>query len=192
VAAGAGWYAYRNELALPLGVVQTRQVTTAEVKALASLPQDRQQWFRDLALVNAVVLEEALPAWGTRWDLAGQAARGIVDLPGAYAGPAQALQASGLSITRFRHDAIQGRIQPAERGILVFSIPAYPGWSLKVDGRPAPLFTANFGMLAAPVEAGAHEVELTYRMPGLRAGILLGAVGWLVLGLLVLRARKAH
>ncbi|HYF21254.1 MAG TPA: YfhO family protein [Ramlibacter sp.] len=188
-ASGPGWHVYRNELALPLGVVHTRQVTRDEMAALSRLPADRHQWFRDLALVNAVVLDQPMPKYGTRWELPELAARGVIDLPLMYAQPARELQRTGLQVTHFSSDEVVGTVQPAQAGILVFSIPFYQGWSLTVDGQPAPLFKANFGMLATPIAAGRHEVALRYRMPGLRTGLLVGLGGLLVLGLLISRAR---
>ena len=77
---------------------------------------------------------------------------------------------------------LTGRIQPDRAGLLVFSIPAYKGWELRIDGRQVPIQVANFGFLAAPVEAGVHEIELRYALPGLMSGFLLGGFGLLLLG----------
>jgi uncharacterized membrane protein YfhO len=192
LARGEGWLAYRNELALPLGFVQSQQVTRQEMQDLDRLPPDRQRWFKDAALVNAVVLDAPMPTHGTRFDLAGLASGGSIDVPSLYAKPALELQRTGLAIEHFRNDHIAGRIAPARDGILVFTIPAYRGWSLRIDGQPVPLMTANFGMLAAPVKAGPQQVELRYELPGLRAGFALCAAGILALFLAVRRQRRRH
>jgi uncharacterized membrane protein YfhO len=186
---GPGWFVYRNELALPLGVVHSRQVTRADMAALEKLSADRRRWFRDLALVNAVVLDDPMPQWGQRWDVASLAARGVIDLLSLYVQPVQELQRSGLKLTSFRNDHLQGRIEPASPGILVFSIPAYKGWSLRIDGEPVPLMRADFGFIAAPVSAGAHQVDLRYQLPGLRTGFALGLFGLAILAWVVRRSR---
>ena len=98
-----------------------------------------------------------------------------------------ALQETGLRIEQFSSDHIAGNIRPTKAGILVFSIPYSRGWSLKIDGKETPMIRANFGMLATPVQAGAHTVELDFRLPGRREGLLLGTLG---LVLLALRRRK--
>ena len=49
------------------------------------------------------------------------------------------------------------------------------------------MMRANFGMLATPVGAGAHKIELVFRLPGQQEGVLLGMLGF---ALLVLRYRK--
>lgn len=187
-ASGSGWIVYRNELALPLGVVHTRQVTPTQLEELAKVGTEPHRVYRDLALVNAVVVDRALPEWGEVFDVVGAARRGVVDNVKLYAEPAKALQRTGLKIAEFREDRITGTIEPAERGILVFSIPAYAGWSLRVDGQPTATMVANFGMLAAPVVAGKHSVELTYTLPGLRGGLLLSAAA--ILGLVLLARRR--
>lgn len=190
-ARGPSWFAYRNSLALPLGVVHTRQITPADLAMDDLLPQ-RRAWLRDLALVNAVVLDAPLLQWGSRYDVQRLLRKDAPDLYTDYAQPAQALQASGLQIDEFTHDRITGRIHPAERGVLVFSIPDYRGWSLLIDGKQSPLFRANFGMLAALVEPGSHQVELRYELPGLRAGILLALAALLALVLLWSRSSARH
>ncbi len=55
------------------------------------------------------------------------------------------------------------------------------GWSARVDGRPAPLLSANLAQRAVPLPAGSHRVELTYRPPGFLAGVVVSGLGWLSL-----------
>ena len=191
LASGDGWFAYRNELALPLGFVQSAQVTRQDMAQLNKLATEQQWWFKDAALINAVVLDEPMPQYGTRLDITALAARGVMDVPAMYAKPALELQRTGLVIESFRNDRITGNIQPTQAGILVFTIPAYRGWSLRVDGQETPLITANFGMLAAPVAAGKHRIELEYNVPGLRAGLMLFVLGAFVLVLVARRQRPA-
>lgn len=188
---GPGWMVYRNELALPLGFVQTRQVTRAAMKELGGLKPDAASTFRDVALMNAVVLDEPLPAWGTAYDLQGLVRGNTVDLQAMYAQPAQALQRTGLQLTHFSDERVEGRIQPDKAGILVFSIPFNQGWSLQIDGAPAPLIHADFGLLGSPVTAGAHAISLTYHAPGRRAGLLLCLLGLFLIGFCQLRAARA-
>jgi uncharacterized membrane protein YfhO len=186
----SGVFAYRNELALPLGVVHTRQVTAADMAALSRLPLEKARWVKDLALLNAVVVEHAMPRWGRPFDLAGLAAKTELDAPRDYAQPALRLQRTGLQVSHFSDSHITGTIAPEEAGILVFSIPAYRGWSLRVDGRPVDLATFDFGLLGAPVEAGRHEIDLRYRLPGLRLGMAAGILGLVLLALPALLAGR--
>ena len=66
-------------------------------------------------------------------------------------------------------------------GIFVLSIPYANGWSITIDGKERPVFSANLGMLATDIEAGAHRIELRYSLPGFLTGLLIGALGIIVL-----------
>ena len=191
LAAPSDVFAYRNELALPLGVVHTRQVTVAQMAGLSRLPLEKARWVKDLALLNAVVVDQPLPQWGRPLDLAALAAKTELDAPRDYAQPALQLQRSGLQVTHFSDTDVRGTIAPEEPGLLVFSIPAYRGWSLRVDGQPVELSTVNFGMLGAPVSAGRHEIELRYKLPGVGFGFAAGLLGLLSLLLLVVHRRRS-
>lgn len=45
-------------------------------------------------------------------------------------------------------------------------------------------------MLAAPVQAGMHRVELDFRLPGQRMGFLIGVLGLGLLALVVALTRR--
>jgi len=69
------------------------------------------------------------------------------------------------------------------------------GWSATVDGDPAPVLRADYFLQGVPVQAGRHEIRLTYREPSIGRGLLLSALVWLGLGvamaLLWARERRA-
>jgi len=73
---------------------------------------------------------------------------------------------------------------------LVLADTLLPGWSASVDGVPAPIIAADYAFRAVRLEAGEHEVEFTYRAPGLTAGILLSLLGLAGTALLVVRGRR--
>jgi hypothetical protein len=50
-----------------------------------------------------------------------------------------------------------------------------PGWEARVNGLEAPVYRANGRHRAVPIGAGRSVVELRYRPPGLRLGLLLAA-----------------
>jgi uncharacterized membrane protein YfhO len=178
---------YRNEMALPLGIVQTKQITRSTLSRLSSLAEADANTYRDIAIINAAVVENVIPEHGDLFDLDDLVRSRVLVLQDRYFEPATALQQTGLQLEQFSSSHISGRIYPRKAGILVFSIPYNRGWSLKIDGEDKPLMRANFGMLAAPVQAGAHTVELDFRLPGQRAGVLIGALGF---ALLALRRRR--
>ncbi len=68
-----------------------------------------------------------------------------------------------------------------------------PGWTATVNGRPAPVYRADFAFLAVPVPDGSVEVELRYEPPRLRIGLAgtgLGLLGLLAFWIAERIARK--
>ncbi|HVM32062.1 MAG TPA: hypothetical protein VMU88_02945, partial [bacterium] len=68
------------------------------------------------------------------------------------------------------------RVGRREGGWTVFSEVMYPGWKALVDGKPAPILTANHVFRAVEVPAGSHEVRFSYEpfwWTPVRAGLLL-------------------
>ena len=181
------YHIYRNEMALPLGIVQTRQITVDAYSRVSAPAQADANILRDIVLINAVVVDKPVAGFGTSFELDDLPGAKVLSLQDWYFAPARALQETGLRIEQFSNARISGRIHPEKAGILVFSIPYNRGWSLKLDGEAKPMMRANFGMLATPVGAGAHKIELVFRLPGQQEGALLGMLGF---ALLVMRYSK--
>ncbi len=189
----SGLRIYRNELALPLGVVQTRQIAKdAYQAALADNPSKKESLI-DAMLFNAAVVDHAIAGFGTIIKVDELSKSQALSLEDLYFAPARQLQKTGLQIHEFASNRIVGEINPTAAGVLTFSIPYNDGWRLKVDGVETPMFRVNFGMLGATVVGGKHAVELDYAIPGLRLGILLGLVALLLLvGLGLMQFRRSH
>ena len=76
-------------------------------------------------------------------------------------------------------------------GLLVIADTWMPGWSARVDGRPAPIFPGNLAQRVIPIElAGVHRVDLVYHPPGFALGCTISVVtafAWVAFSLAVLR-----
>ncbi len=71
-------------------------------------------------------------------------------------------------------------------GIVVLADVYYPGWTLTIDGKPAPLLRVNRMMRGASVEAGDHTVVFSYEPKSFRYGLILSVaacIAWLGLAL---------
>lgn len=66
-------------------------------------------------------------------------------------------------------------------GLVVLNDSWAPGWSVRVDGRAAPVVRVNDVMRGVAVPAGAHAIAWRYRVPGLRAGALLSLLAAAIL-----------
>lgn len=75
---------------------------------------------------------------------------------------------------------------------LLLTVAYSKGWSAKVDGKPAELLRADTGFMALNLEAGHHEVELTYQTPGLFVGVCVTGVGLLALGVFAIVIRRTN
>jgi hypothetical protein len=114
-------------------------------------------------------------------------------LPTGWSGPAAASDAGGSVVWRERlpeHLALD--VTSPQPAVLVLSELSYPGWRVTVDGAAAPLLEANGLLRAVALEAGAHQVELTYRPASVTVGLALSTVTLLavVVGLALLAARR--
>ncbi|MCX6361179.1 MAG: YfhO family protein [Armatimonadetes bacterium] len=66
-------------------------------------------------------------------------------------------------------------------GLLVVSVALAPGWTARVDGRPARIVRADHAFIGVRVPSDAFEVSLRYRPPSLEVGIYLTCTGVTVL-----------
>lgn len=65
--------------------------------------------------------------------------------------------------------------------LVFFSVPNAKGFSAQVDGVDTEIVTADYGLMAIPVNAGVHDIVVSYRQEGLTAGIIISICGLLVL-----------
>ena len=63
-------------------------------------------------------------------------------------------------------------------GYLVLADTFYPGWSVQIDGVPAPMYRANLAIRAVPVTRGHHHVRFDYEMPGFVRGAQVSLLGF--------------
>jgi uncharacterized membrane protein YfhO len=86
--------------------------------------------------------------------------------------------------------AIRARL--ARPGLVVLNDAWAPGWTVRVDGRDAEPVRVNDVMRGVAVDAGTHEVQWSYRVPGLRAGVLLSLLGLLLCAGAAVALRRAR
>jgi hypothetical protein len=66
----------------------------------------------------------------------------------------------------------------------------YPGWSARIDGRPAPVYYTNVAFRGVPLPAGRHRVEFEFHCPRARTGAAVTALALLAWAALLGRAWK--
>lgn len=91
-----------------------------------------------------------------------------------------ALKQDTLQNVSIRTNQVTGSIHLSTSKVLCLSIPYSLGWTAKVDGEPAKLLKANQMYMGLLLDAGDHEIELTYETPGLKIGSILSRIGFLL------------
>jgi hypothetical protein len=121
--------------------------------------------------------------------IADYAAEGIVGAPGP---PGLIENGDGdVQITSYSGQEMSLRIRAASPAIVGTSIPAWPGWKLKIDGRAAPLLSYNHAFVGFGIREGEHEARLYYLPDGFLRGAAISGATILLGAVLVWRRRRA-
>ena len=101
------------------------------------------------------------------------------------------LRAGQFTPTMFEDGHVSGTYHADQTTGLLLSIPYDKGWKVTVDGTAVELSPAyGGGMSLIEVPTGDHEIEMTYRSPGLGAGIIVSGVAAASIAALALIRRK--
>ena len=85
---------------------------------------------------------------------------------------------------------VELEVETPRPGFLVLSESCFPGWEVRVDGRPAELHCADALLRGVELDAGSHTVVFRYRPASLRLGAALSALAALVLVALLALSRR--
>jgi hypothetical protein len=83
-------------------------------------------------------------------------------------------------ITGYTLNKIDMEVTSAKNGLLVLSEIHYPSWKALVDGRPAPVYRADYALRAIPVEKGSHKVSCYFSEEVFRKGLLLSVLSLVI------------
>ena len=90
----------------------------------------------------------------------------------------------------FATNFITGEINLKTNKVLLLTIPYSKGWHAYVDDKPVEIYQANTMFMALKLEPGHHKIKLTYKTRGLREGVLLTALGLVLLVVFVYSRRS--
>lgn len=90
---------------------------------------------------------------------------------------ARVLKQDVLKDVRIGTNSVEGSIHLDQGKVLCLAIPYDKGWTAKVDGKDVDLLVVNTMFTGIPLTEGDHTIELTYRTPGLLAGIAMTVLG---------------
>ena len=105
-------------------------------------------------------------------------------------------QDTGMVLQEITSDEshIEGQAVCKTDGYVMFMIPYEKGWHLTVDGKEQELFRGDLGFAACSMKEGVHNYSLTFVVPGMKEGMVLGAVFWCIflLGEIYVYIRKRY
>jgi hypothetical protein len=107
-------------------------------------------------------------------------ARGVVLPPGSRSSPADVARAAGGRLV----------VRAAGPGLLVVGEGYDPGFSARVDGRPARVVRVNGDRMGVVLEGGTHRVVLTHHARGFAAGLVLAGASALGLAAAAAAGRR--
>ncbi len=93
-----------------------------------------------------------------------------------WTGPPEPPAEGAATVSEYRPQRVRVEVEAPREAFLVLNDAVSAGWTAKVSGRPAPILTANTMVRAVRVPAGKSTVEFRYRVPGLRAGLIVCAL----------------
>jgi uncharacterized membrane protein YfhO len=173
-------YLFRNTLSLPLGLSYSRYLPESE---FLQLPRDGKE---KVLLAVAVLDPTNLGA------VEGLKLVTASDLEKEFTASSippiiQQRRAGALYLSSFAQSRLAGDVRLEQDGIVVLQTPFNSGWRAFQDGRPISVVRADVGLLALPIKAGQHRVELRYRNPWLITGGVISGVAALLLVILLWR-----
>src|ERR1700674_4659405 len=87
-----------------------------------------------------------------------------------------------VQVTAFERNGYRLRVDAPRPGLVYAADSLLPGWSARVNGRPAAIQPANYAFRAVAVPAGRSELELSYWPPGFTPGLIVTLASALALG----------
>jgi O-antigen/teichoic acid export membrane protein len=100
----------------------------------------------------------------------------------------ESLDDARVEVNRYSAQEISLTTEASARGYLVVMDAFDSGWIAQIDGQETPVLRANHAFRAVSVPSGQHEIRMLYRPLSFRVGLLLSAIGGLVVGGLALFA----
>ena len=198
--AGVKYNTYENRLALPLGYTYESSISKEEYDAL-TIAQKQQAMMQSIVLenggggnpvysdvreqyyfgqenymINMGYSESGQTYIKITFDKVGvyEADMSVVCQPmSSIETQVQSLRADALENVNIGKDTVTGSISLDKKKYLCLTIPYSKGWKAEVDGESAELLNANGMYSALELEAGEHEIKLTYFTPGLKAGAVI-------------------
>ncbi|MFO7775988.1 MAG: YfhO family protein [Candidatus Hydrogenedentota bacterium] len=82
-----------------------------------------------------------------------------------------------IEIVQREPEEIRMNVEASSPGVLVLADQYHPGWRAEANGESVPIVRANGIFRGVCLEAGTHELRLTYAPPALQVGLWISITG---------------
>ncbi len=96
----------------------------------------------------------------------------------------------GAKLDKVTSSHLVGEVDCKEDEMLVMTIPYESAWKIRIDGKETKPERVLKGIIAVPVQAGKHRIEMRYMPRGLEGGLFLSGAALLFLILLIIYRKK--
>ena len=96
---------------------------------------------------------------------------------GKNAGSRSSSSKDRVTYLRESNNSIALSTYSEEPSLLVITETFYPGWKATIDGKNAPILHGNYLFKSLILEAGHHEIRISYFPDSFKIGVLLCIIG---------------
>ena len=102
-----------------------------------------------------------------------------------------------LEDVKWENNSITGKTDTLQTKFMCLSIPYSRGWKAYIDGKETKVYKTNIMFSGILIPEGKHNIEIRYFTPGLKTGVILSAMAWILLLIyislnLILKKRKVN
>lgn len=109
-----------------------------------------------------------------------------------YDNVASNLKKEVLENVKLSDNHISGNIKVSKDKILQLSIPYSKGYKIYVDGKKTETFSSGIGYIGVKILKGSHNINVTYKSPGIVAGAMLTIISTLFWAFYVIRIERVR
>ncbi|MBL7930381.1 MAG: YfhO family protein [Bacteroidia bacterium] len=170
----------RNKYNVPFGYTSSNYITPEEFETLNFTQREY------VSLQTAVVTE---PHSLTKFNLKDTVAPSNFSLD-AFKRGVDGLKTDTLILSSYSGKEMHGTIDCKKDELLCLSMPYDKGWQLTVDGKEHELVRVNSGMSGIYLSKGKHNIDMNYKLIKFRQGLILFAIGLVMVAGLILFRNK--
>ncbi|MFV0379915.1 MAG: YfhO family protein [Anaerorhabdus sp.] len=92
---------------------------------------------------------------------------------------------ASLRDVKYYGNSLSGTIDTDNESFMALQLPYDAGWSILVNGKPEKLYRINGGVMGVSVPKGSSYIEMYFVPSGLKLGVTLSIVGFILFGVII-------